>query len=104
MQRLFRLGPCDGVSIVGGGVRMEGFDTNGVELTVVGFGKMLGLFSFGVVLKGFRATVDAFDVEESCLLICSGKVLFISSRSIASGRQTVGVFICCLKLRYLPYN
>ena len=42
MQRLFRLYPCDGVSIVGGGVRMEGFDTNGVELNVVGFGKMLG--------------------------------------------------------------
>ena len=83
---------------------MEGFDTNGVELTVVGFGKMVGLFSFGVVLKGFRATVDAFDVEESCLLICSGKVLFTSSRSVASGRQTVGVFICCLKLRYLPCN
>ena len=26
MKRLFRLGPCDGVSIAGGGVRMEGFD------------------------------------------------------------------------------
>ena len=104
MQRLSRLGPCDGVSIVGGGVRMEGFDINGVDLNVVGFGKMLGWFSFEVVLKGFSGVVDAFDVEESCLLICSGKVLFISSRSIASGCRTVGVFICCLKLRYLSCN
>ena len=42
MRRLFRLRPCDGVSAVGEGVRMEGFDTNGVELNVIGFGKMLG--------------------------------------------------------------
>ena len=42
MGRLFRLGPCDGVSTVGWGVRMEGFDTSGVELNVVGFAKMLG--------------------------------------------------------------
>ena len=32
MRRLFRLGPCDGVSTVGGGVRMEGFGTTGWSL------------------------------------------------------------------------
>ena len=35
MRRLFRLVSCDGVSTVGWGV-MEGLDTSGVELNVVG--------------------------------------------------------------------
>ena len=46
--------------------------------------------------KGFSGVEDAFDVEEFCLLICSGKVLFIPLRSIACGCRTVGPFNCCL--------
>ena len=56
MRRLFRLVSCDGLSTVGWGV-MEGLDTSGVELNVVGFGKMLGRFSFGVTSKEFSGVV-----------------------------------------------
>ena len=57
MRRLFRLVSCDGVSTVGWGVGMEGLDTSGVELNVVGFGEMLGRFSFGVTSKEFSGVV-----------------------------------------------
>ena len=56
MRRLFRLVSCDGVSTVGWGV-MEGLDTSEVELNVVGFGEMLGRFSFGVTSKEFSGVV-----------------------------------------------
>ena len=36
---------------------MEGLDISGVELNVVGFGEMLGRFSFGVTSKEFSGVV-----------------------------------------------
>ena len=59
MRRLFRFVSCDGVSTVGWGVT-EGLDTSGVELNVVGFGEMLGRFSFGVTSKEFSGVVRTF--------------------------------------------
>ena len=87
---------------VGGGVRMERLDTIRVGLMSWVLARCLVDLASE---KGFSGVEDdAFDVEEFCLLICSGKVLFIPLRSIACGCRTLGPFNCCLKLRYLSCN
>ena len=61
---------------------------------------------FGVTLKAFRGVESAVTVVESPVLVgklTSGSLVFISSGRIPSG-NTVFVFSCCLKVRYLFCN
>ena len=45
-------GTCDGISTVGGGVRMAGFKGGGVKLTVVGFARWPPVLAQVLCLRG----------------------------------------------------
>ena len=104
MRCLFPLGPqSNGVSTVSRRGSQDGRINDTIRLGLMS--RVLARCLVDLAhLKGFSGVEDAFDVEEFCLLICSGKVQFIPLRSIACECRTVGPFNCCLKLRYLSCN
>ena len=57
---LFRFGPCDGFSAVGGGVRKEGFKGGErLKLSFSGFCEIAACVNLGVTLEGLRGVDNA---------------------------------------------